>query len=60
MKEYLSRKDLEFEVKDVHTDEAAQNEMVEMGFAAIPVTVIGDTAPILGANFGQIDAALGA
>ncbi len=58
MKEYLSQKDLEFEVKDVHNDPAAQDEMVSMGFAAIPVTVVGDQPPILGANFSQIDSAL--
>ena len=37
----------------------AQTEMVEMGFMSIPVTVIGDAPPILGADFAQIDAALG-
>ncbi len=58
MKEFLSQKDLEFEVKDVHTDTTAQAEMVQMGFAAIPVTVVGDAPPILGADFKQIEAAL--
>ena len=60
MKEFLSQKDLEYEVKDIHADEAAQAEMVEMGFMAIPVTVVGDSPPILGANFKQIEEALGA
>ncbi|MEM7205094.1 MAG: glutaredoxin family protein [Planctomycetota bacterium] len=58
MKDYLSRKDLEFEVKDIYTDQAAQAEMVEMGFASIPVTKVGDAPPIVGANFKQIEAAL--
>ncbi len=58
MKGYLSRKNVEFEVKDISRDEAAERELVEMGFMAIPVTVIGDAAPILGADIGKIDAAL--
>jgi glutaredoxin len=60
VKEFLTRRGIEFEIKDVHADETAQAEMVEMGFAAIPVTVIGDAAPILGANLSKIEAALGA
>lgn len=58
MKEFLSQKGLDFEVKDVHTDMAAQEEMIKMGFSAIPVTVVGDAAPILGADFEKIEAAL--
>ncbi len=58
MKEFLSSRNLEFEVKNVHTDEDAQNDMIEMGFSAIPVTKIGETPPILGANFQQIESAL--
>lgn len=33
--------------------------MIEMGFMSIPVTKIGDSPPILGADFKQIDSALG-
>lgn len=58
MKEFLSQKGLEFVVKDVHNDPEAQDEMVSMGFAGIPVTVIGDAAPVLGANYQQIESAL--
>ena len=58
MKEFLSRKGLEFEVRDIHTDTAAQEEMIEMGFASIPITVVGDAPPVLGANFKAIEAAL--
>ena len=58
MKEFLSQRGLEFEVKDVHTDPVAQDEMVSMGFASIPVTVIGDHPPVLGANYQQIESAL--
>ena len=31
MKEFLSQKGLEFEVKDIHSDASAQNDMAEMG-----------------------------
>ena len=58
MKEFLSQKGLEFEVKDVHSDQSAQEDMVRMGFSAIPVTVVGDQPPILGADFEKIEAAL--
>ena len=58
MKEFLSSRNLEFEVKDVHTDPQAQSDMMEMGFSAIPVTVVADQPPILGANFQQIESAL--
>ena len=58
MKEHLTSKNLEFEVKDVHSDAQAQAEMVEMGIMSIPVTVIDGGPPIVGADFGRIDAAL--
>ncbi len=58
MKEFLSQKGLEFEVKDVHNDPVAQDEMVTMGFASIPITVVGDQPPVLGANYQQIESAL--
>ena len=45
-------------MKDVHNDPVAQEEMVSMGFAAIPVTVVGEHPPVLGANYQQIEAAL--
>ena len=58
MKGYLSQKGVAFEVRDIAEDEAAQNELIEMGFQAVPVTKIGEQAPILGADFKKIDAAL--
>lgn len=58
MKDYLTGKNLEFEVKDIHSDSKAQDEMAEMGMMSIPVTVIAGGDPIIGANFKQIDAAL--
>ena len=58
MKNHLTGKHLEFEVKDIHSDAQAQAEMVEMGMMSIPVTVIDGGAPIVGADFSRIDAAL--
>ena len=58
MKEFLSRKGIEYEVKDVHSDETAQMELSNLGFTAIPVTIIDDGEPILGADFKKIEAAL--
>jgi len=58
VKDYLTGKGLEFEVKDIHNDDAARDEMVEMGLMSIPVTVIDGGAPIVGADFKSIDRAL--
>ena len=58
MKEFLTKKGLKFHVKDVHADATAQEEMVEMGIMSIPVTRIGGGAPIVGADFKAIEAAL--
>lgn len=58
MKNHLTGKNLEFEVKDIHSDERAQADMVEMGMMSIPVTVIDGGTPIVGADFKKIDAAL--
>lgn len=58
MKDYLTGKNLEFEVKDIHSDSTAQDEMAEMGMMSIPVTVVDGGDPIIGANFKQIDAAI--
>ena len=58
MKGFLSQKGISFEVRDITEDESAQDELVSMGFTAIPVTVIGDGPPILGADFKKIEDAL--
>ncbi len=58
MKDYLTGKGLEFEVKDIHSDDAARDEMVEMGLMSIPVTVIDGGPPIVGADYKSIDRAL--
>jgi len=58
VKEFLAKKGLDYEVKDIHQDAAAQQEMVEMGIMSIPVTVVAGGQPIVGADFKQIEAAL--
>jgi len=58
VKEFLTREGLEFEVKDVHQDSEAMSEMVDMGIMSIPVTIVGDGNPIVGADFDAIRAAL--
>jgi glutaredoxin len=58
VKEFLTKKGLQFEIKDVHTDESAQDDMAEMGMMSIPVTRIDGGPPIVGADFKRIEAAL--
>jgi glutaredoxin len=58
VKDYLTGKGLEFEVKDIHNDDAARDEMVEMGLMSIPITVVDGGQPIVGADFKSIDSAL--
>ena len=58
VKEFLTKKGLEFEVKDVHSDPSAQSDMVEMGIMSIPVTRIDGGEPIVGADYAKIDAQL--
>ncbi len=41
MKEFLSRAGRTFNVRNVDEDPAAFNEMVELGFMTIPVTIVG-------------------
>lgn len=60
MKEFLTKKGIEFEVKDVHKDRRAQEEMVAMGIMSIPVTRIDGGPPIVGADLKKIEAALAA
>ncbi len=42
MKEFLSREGLEFTAKNVDEDDRAYDELLALGFRAVPVTVIGD------------------
>ena len=48
-----------FEVRDI-SDASAERELVEMGFMAVPVTVVDGSPPILGADYASIEKALGA
>jgi glutaredoxin len=59
VKEFLSRKGIPFQTKDVTRDRAAMQELFEMGYQAVPVTVIG-TQRILGAELDRIEKALAA
>ena len=58
MKNFLTSEGLEFEVKNVHEDAQAMQEMVGMGIMSIPITIVGDGKPIIGASFDEIKAAL--
>ena len=40
MKEFLSREQHAFTVKNVEDDETAYNELISMGFRVVPVTII--------------------
>ena len=42
MKEFLSHADHQFRVRHVDEDEGAYNELIALGYRAVPVTVIGD------------------
>jgi glutaredoxin 3 len=56
-KEYLSKKNIPFQEKDVSSDDAALAELQKIGFMTTPVTVIGDVV-IVGFDTAKIDAAL--
>ena len=44
MKEFLSRADVPFVVRDVDEDAGAYDELVKQGWRSVPVTLIGDRA----------------
>ena len=58
MKEFLHQKGVQFVEKDVSTDEAALDELLEKGFAATPVTVI-DGEAVVGFNRQRLEQLLG-
>ena len=58
VKAYLSGRGLSYEERDVSSDEAAFNELQERGYAATPLTVVGDVE-ILGMNRIKLNNALG-
>lgn len=41
-KDYLEEKGVEFEEKNIQTDNQARAELMEMGHMGVPVIVIGD------------------
>lgn len=53
--EYLSRKGVQFTQRDVTVDEAAMNELVNLGAMATPTTVIDGEHVIIGFDQGRID-----
>jgi glutaredoxin len=44
VKEFLSRADVPFTVRDVDDDDGAYEELVARGWRAVPVTFFGDRA----------------
>jgi glutaredoxin len=56
--EYLSRKGVAIEEKDVRADRAALKELLELGYASTPVILI-DGEAIVGFDADAIDRALG-
>ncbi len=50
---------MEYEARDITQDESAQGELMDMGLTAVPVTVVGDGAPIVGFDPKKIESALG-
>lgn len=54
MKEFLRQKGIEFSEKDVAADDAAFEEVMRMGFAATPVTII-DGEAVVGFNRTKLE-----
>ncbi len=54
MKEFLRQKGVAFAEKDVAADEAAFEDVMRMGFAATPVTVI-DGEAVVGFNRAKLE-----
>ncbi len=54
MKEFLHQRGVPFTEKDISADEAALNELLNMGFSATPVTVI-DGEPVVGFNRAKLE-----
>jgi glutaredoxin len=57
-KEFLSQKGVEFVDKDVRADQAALNELIEMGYQSTPVTII-DGEAVVGFDQQRISELLG-
>jgi len=57
VKEYLSRKQISFEDRDITTHPAAISELQKLGFMTTPVTVV-DEKVIVGFDVRKLDEAL--
>lgn len=58
MKEFLHQQGVAFVERDVSTDEQAFDEVMRLGFAATPVTVI-DGEAVVGFNRARLEQLLG-
>jgi glutaredoxin len=54
VKEFLRQKGIEFSEKDVAADDAAFEEVMRLGFAATPVTII-DGEAVVGFNRTKLE-----
>lgn len=59
MKEFLSRRGIEFVERDVAEDESALSELEKLGIFTTPVTVI-DGEVVIGFDQGRLEALLSA
>ena len=59
MKEFLHQKGIPFVERDVSQDEQAFEEVMRLGFAATPVTII-DGEAVVGFNRARLEQLLGA
>ncbi len=58
MKEFLHQKGIAFTERDVTQDDAAFDDVMRMGFAATPVTMV-DGEPVVGFNKSRLEQLLG-
>lgn len=62
MKELLSRVGVTFEIRNIETDLAAYQDLLNRGFRSVPVTFVGDgpsPTAVVGFNEAALNAALG-
>lgn len=55
MKEFLSQKEIPFEMKDIRADPQARAELIQMGARATPVTLI-DGQMVVGFDREKLEA----
>lgn len=41
-KDFLKKKGVEYEEKNINTDQKARNDLIRMGFMGVPVIIVGD------------------